>query len=321
MGQGGSPVLWIVLLVPAVFIGIPAVTIAVAVLLRARRSRAELPARGASAAARDSQPDISAAQAQADRVTRFGLTGLGGGALLGLALVLDGQPAFAALTCGAGYLVGLLVGEYAAQPPASGQQRAAMLRARRPADYAPRWAAVAIGATVIVMIAASIVFSVAPAISYGPWHPVPGQTFSLPGSTTSWPGLRVMLAGLAFSALVLLLGRAGLGRISDRPQLTEAGMQSLDDLLRRQAGRAITGAVLSLQLMLLAAYLLAGSEGLGVPTAAVSTAAYVGNRVMVIAALACAAGSIVSWLLLSGWLRRRRPDTGRPPEPALRTPG
>jgi hypothetical protein len=320
MGHGGSPVLWIVLLVPAVFIGIPAVTIAVAVLLRARRSRAELPAGGASAAARDSQPDISAVRAQADRVTRFGLTGLGGGALLGLALVLDGQPA-AALTCGTGYLVGLLVGEYAAQPPARGQQRAAMLRARRPADYTPRWAAVAIGASVIVMIAASIVFSVVPTISYGRWRPDPGQTFSLPGSTTSWPGLRGMLAGLAFSALVLLLGRVGLGRIADRPQLAEAGLQSLDELLRRQAGRAITGAVLSLQLMLLAAYLLAGSTGLGVPTAAVSTAAYAGNRVMVFAGLACAAGSIVSWLVLSGWLRRRRPDTGPPPEPALRAPG
>jgi hypothetical protein len=338
--SNAGPGLWILLIVSAVVIGIPAVTIAAAVLLRARPSRAEFAGSGAGAAAggaasptaeastaeastaeastakastaeastagpSTARPDVSAARTQASRVTRFGLAGLGAGVLLGLALVLQNQAGLAALTCGAGYLIGLLAGEYAAQPPARGQQRAAALHARRPGDYVPRWAAAVVLAAALLMLAAVIVFALAPPIRYGPWRPVPGQSIVLPGGTTSWPGLRPASAGLVFAAVVLLLGLAAFRRIASRPQLTDPGQQALDELLRRQAGRAITGAVLSLQLMLLAAYLLAGSAGLAVPTAAVSPGVHLGNRIMVLAGLACAAGSIVSWLVLSGWMRRR----------------
>jgi hypothetical protein len=349
--SNAGPGLWFLVIVSAVFIGIPAVTIAAAVLLRARPSRSgtaeariaksstaksstaetstpppSTPPPGtprpgtAPADGTTARPDVSAARNQAGRITRFGLAGLGVGVLLGLALVLQNQADLAALTCGAGYLIGLLIGEYAAQPPARGLQRAAALRARRPGDYVPRWAAAAVVAAVVLMLAALIVFAIAPAVSYGPWRPFPGQSFALPGGTTSWPGLRAPLAGLVFAAVVLLLGLAALRRIASRPQLTDPGQQALDELLRRQAGRAITGAVLSLQLMLLAAYLLAGSDGLAVPTAVVSPGAYLGNRIMVLAGLACVAGSIVSWLVLSGWMRRR-PAGGSPAEAMLRPEG
>ena len=62
--------------------------------------------------------------------------------MLGVALILDERANLAPLSCAAGYLAGLLMGEYAAQPPTAGHVRIATLRARQPADYAPRWAAV-----------------------------------------------------------------------------------------------------------------------------------------------------------------------------------
>jgi hypothetical protein len=279
--------------------------IGIAMVLRARRSRTEF-----------AEPEAVAAQRQARRVTWFGLGGLGLGVLSGLVLIAAGQAGFAALSCGTGYLAGLLTGEYLARPPAKGQLRAATLRARRPADYAPRWAVRTVAATGLLMLTAVVVFAVLPVIRYGPWHPFPGQAFTQPGGATSWPGLRAMLEGIAMAAIVVLAGIAGLRRIAGRPQLTDAGAQALDELLRRQAGRAITGAVLSLQLILLAAFLLAGSAGLNVPAAAVSPAAYLGHEVMVLAGLGCAAGAIISWVVLSGWIGRR-PALSAPAGPVL----
>jgi hypothetical protein len=289
----GPPVLWIAGLVAAIFIGIPAVAIGIAMALRARRSRTEL-----------TQPEAVSAQRQASRVTWFGLTGLGAGMLLGVVLIVQGVAILAAFSCGSGYLLGLLVGEYAAQPGARGQLRSATLRVRRPADYAPRWAIRAIAAAGLLILTALVIFAVVPAIRYGPWHPFPGQSFTQPGGATSWPGLGGLLAGVAVSLVTMLLGVAGLRRIAARPQLTDASARALDELLRRQAGRAMAGAVLSLQLVLLALFLIAGSSGLDVPVRAVSGAAYLGHEVMVLAGLGCALGAVASWLILSGWIRR-----------------
>jgi hypothetical protein len=112
--------------------------------------------------------------------------------------------------------------------------------------------------------------------------------------------------------VVLFTGAAGLRRVAGRPQLTDGVEQAADEWLRRQSGRAITGAVLSLLLLVLAAFLISGSAGLGVPVPSISPAVYLGNRIMVIAGLCSAAGSIVSWLLLSGWIRRPRPPATGP---------
>ncbi len=348
-----GPPLGIWLLIGGIFLGIPAVAIGVALLLRALRSRSMFRADLVSARAADARtaepgeggaspggaspggaspgragaggaasggtrvpggadrppapPAGSAAREHARLTTRWGLAGLAAGIVLGIGLTLSNDAGFAALSCGSGYLVGLLVGEYAAQPGERGQQRTAVLRARRPADYAPRWAAIMILAIGTLVIGALVAFAVAPPIRYGAWHPVAGQSFTLPGGSTSWPGLGAMLAGLAFAAVVLFLGAAGLRRVAGRPQLSDGPERAADEVLRRQSGRAITGAVLSLLLLLLAAFLIGGSQGLDVPVSTISPAAYLGDRILVIVGLCSACGSIVSWLVLSGWIRVRGP--------------
>lgn len=107
---------------------------------------------------------------------------------------------------------------------------------------------------------------------------------------------------------VVLLGAAGLRRVAARPRLAGAEQDraghGLDELLRRQSGRAITGAVLGLELLVLAAILISGSGGPAVPVPAVSAAAYLGSRLMIYGGLGCAAGAAGSWLILSGWIRR-----------------
>lgn len=327
--------LWVWVFVAGIFVGIPAVAIGTALLLRALRSRSVFradslggntgsgqaspggPATPAGAAGLAASA-VKAAREHARRIARCGLVGLVAGVVLGIALVFSNHGGFAVLTCGGGYLCGLLVGEYTAQPRTRGQQRAAVLRARRPADYVPRWAAVMIAAAGALMVVALIAFTVAPPIHYGAWHPFAGQSFSLPGGSTSWPGLPSMLAGLGFAAVVVLIGVAGLRRVANRPQLTDVTGPAADEWLRRQSGRAITGAVLSLLLLVLAAFFISGSEGLAVPVPAISPTAYLGNRIMVVAGLCCAVGSIVSWLLLSGRIRRPRQAAGPAAAPALR---
>ena len=350
VGHLGPP-LWILLFVVGIFVGVPTVGIGTALLLRVLRSRLVLradsasgpaahdrargtggdadsaadgdagsgqaPAGGAASAGRHAEERaVGAAREHARRTARWGMAGLAAGIVAGIVLVFSNDAGLAALACGGGYLCGLLIGEYVTQPRARGEQRAAVLRARRPGDYVPRWAAVMIAAAGTLMVCALIAFAVAPPIRYGAWHPFAGQSFTLPRGSTSWPGLPAMLAGVGFAAVVLFVGAAGLRRVAGRPQLTDAAGQITDEWLRRQSGSAITGAVLSLLLLVLAAFLIGGSQGLAVPVPVISPAAYLGNRIMVIAGLCSACGSIVSWLLLSGWIRRPRPATGPPVAPA-----
>jgi hypothetical protein len=294
----GIPI-WIWLILAGVFVGIPVVVIGIAVLLRARASRSAI---------RQASGSPPAARGQAHRARGYGLAGLGTGLLLGVALVLDQRGALAPLACAGGYLIGLLLAEYAAQPPAGGQVRAATLRPRRPSDYSPRWAATAVLVAALLTVAAPVAFAAAPTISYGRWQPFPDAGFSLPAGRTAWPGWPVTAVAAAFAVVVVLLGVAGLRRVAARPRLTSAEQdvpgQGLDEVPRLQSGRAITGAVLGLELLVLATILVAGSNGLAVPVPAVSAAAYLGSRLMVYGGLGCAVGAAASWVVLSGWIRR-----------------
>ena len=300
---------WIWLILGGVFIGVPAAVIAVAMLLRARASRSVYRHAGTVA---------SAARAQARRVIGCGLAGLGVGVLVGVALVLDSRANLAALTCAGGYLIGLLLGEYSGQPPAQGPLRAASLLTRRPVDYVPRWAVAGAVLAAALTLAAPIAFALAPSIRYGNWHPFAGASFNLPGGRTSWPVWPGTVATAVLALVVLLVGAAGLRRVAARPRLAGDGEQAastehaasgshaVDEVMRRQAGRAILGAVLGLELIVLAAILIAGSEGLAVPVPAVAPGAYLGSRVMVFAGLSCALAGAAAWLVLSGWTRNRR---------------
>lgn len=308
----GGPPVWLWLIIVGVGIGIPAGVIIAALLLRARASRSALQATG--------QPAVTA-RAHISRVTRCGLTGLGIGALIGLALIADSRGGLAVLGCAGGYLGGLLVGEYTGQPPAREPVRSARLIARRPADYLPRWAAAAALLSATLVVAAPVAFAVAPTVRYGNWHPAPGAGFTLPGGQTSWPAVFPgTAAGAVLSLAALVIGAAGLRRVAARPGPADGDAVTIDEVLRRQAGRAMAGAVLGLELIILAALLIAGSSGLAVPVSAIAPGAYLGNRVMVIAGLCCAAAGVAAWLVLGGWTRRLR-RSGPPPDPAPVAPG
>lgn len=301
--HGAPPVLiWYWLILAGIAIGVPAIIIVSALLLRARASRSALRATGQRA---------GPARAQISRVTRCGLAGLGVGALIGVALIAASRGGLAVLGCAGGYLGGLLVGEYTGQPPARPPVRYARLLARRPAEYLPRWAAAAVLLSTALVVAAPVAFAVAPTVSYGNWHPSPGTGFTLPGGHTSWPPVFPGAAAAAALALAVLgIGAAGLRRIAARPGPADDDAMTVDEVLRRQAGRAMIGAVLGIELITLAALLIAGSSGLAVPMAAVAPGAYLGNRIMVIAGLSCAVAGLAAWLVLSGWtrhLRRRGP--------------
>ncbi len=303
--------IWLLLTLTGIFVGVPAIVIVAAVLLRASGSRSVLRSAGLPA---------GPARVRASRVTRRGLAGLGLGVLVGLALVADNRGSLAVLACAGGYFAGLLVGEYTGQPPARGPIRAARLLARRPADYAPRWAVAAAALTAAAVVAAPAIFAFAPTIRYGRWHPVAGQSLTLPAGQTSWPPVFPGTAAAAALALAVLgVGVAGLRRVAARPGPADAA-QDVDELLRRQGGRAILGAVLGLELVTLAALLIAGSQGLAVPVADIAPGAYLGSRVMLTAGLCCAAAGMAAWLVLNGWTRQRR-SAAPPPGPAAVTPG
>jgi hypothetical protein len=255
-----------------------------------------------------------AAKAHITRVTWCGLAGLGVGALLGVGLIIDNRGGLAVLACAGGYLAGLLLGEFAAQPPARGAHRTARLLARRPADYVPRWAVAAAVLAAAMVLAAPIAFALAPSVAYGSWQPATGVI--LPGGRTSWPPVFPgTVAAAALALAVLGVGAAGLRRVAGRPAAADDAAHGVDETLRRQSGRAILGAVLGIEMLVLAALLIAGSAGLAVPDQAAGPGAYLGNRVMVFTGLGCAACGLAAWLVLSGWIRR--PHS----RPAAATPG
>lgn len=302
--------MWFWLILAGVGLGVPAIVIATAVLLRARAARSAL---------REFGHQPGPAQAHISRVTRCGLAGLGVGALSGVAMLADHRPGdVAILACACGYLGGVLIGEYTGQPPARGPLRVARPLARRPASYVPRWAAAAAALSGVLVLGAPLAFAVAPTVHYPGcppgWQcvtsgggPVPGGHTSLP----AWPGPVAAAALVAVAAAVAI---AGLRRIAARPGPADGSEQAIDEMLRRQAGRAILGAVLGMEMFALATVLALGSNGLAVPNPAAAPAAHLGSQIMEYASLGCAGAGLAAWLALGGWTRRlpRRPAAAVP---------
>lgn len=311
-----ATLIWPLLILAAIVTGVPVLAIGAAIALRARSARA-------SVLLVTGGEQIAAPVWRQAR--RWGTAGLAAGVVLGLLLFAAGRAWLTPLACAGGYLAGLLAEQFTAQPAAPrGHLRAASLQARRGLDYGPRWAFAAATAAAALVAMAPLAFALAPAVRYRNWQPLAGAGFTLPGGTTAWPGLAEAVPTALAALAVLLLGLAGLRRIASRPPMygpAAPGQPGPDGLTRRQAGRAIAGAVLGFELMALAATLISGSSGLAVPVRAVAPGAYLGNRLMIASGVCCAIAALISWLMLSGRMSRRRQAAGQSEAGPVTPPG
>jgi hypothetical protein len=216
---------------------------------------------------------------------------------VGVVAILAAYGQLAPVAVAVGFLFGVLVGELGRAPAPRGPLRVAELRVRGAADYVPRWAVLVALIAAVLTVIAPVVFAVAPAVRYAPRRPG-GAPFRLPGGTLSWPApaVSVPLAAVAVIALLtggILLRRVALmPRAADRPHLTE--------LVRRNVGRAVAAAVVSAELLVLAAMTIFASGGLAVPDSG-APAYYLVSRVLVWAGVALAAAAIAIWCVVGWW--------------------
>lgn len=110
--------LWLRLGLIAVWVGLPVLLVGVLVWRTTRRRAAA---------------DGRVWQARTAR-----LTGLGGGALVGVVAVWGAQAQLAPIAVAAGYLAGVLSGELRGSPPPTGDVRVASLQPRTARHYMPR---------------------------------------------------------------------------------------------------------------------------------------------------------------------------------------
>jgi hypothetical protein len=237
----------------------------------------------------------------AGRVRRARLIGLGLGALVGVVAVWLAQLWLAPVAVAAGYLSGVLNGELRGAPPRTGLVRVASLEPRTTSRYAPRWAVVVAVVAGAVTMFAPAVLSAVPTAGYGPWHPFPGDPFTLPGATLAWPSaaLWVPLAVVAGGALIG--GALLIRRVTGLPAATP-DQSGLLESTRRNAARTIAGTVVGIELVALGALTLFASSGLAVPDQ-VGGGAYVASRILVWTGLGLAVAGIAVWCALSRWRR------------------
>jgi hypothetical protein len=278
-------IFWMNLRLSLIWVGVPALVVGASVWWATRRARA----------------DGMAALARRARIGR--LAGIVIGAAAGMVAVWYNQVWLAPTAVGAGYLAGVLAGELVSPSPPAGSLRVASLQARGARQYLPRGSVpVAVGAGLLVMVA-PVVLALLPQVSYGPWRPDPYDTrVVLPGGTTSWPppGLSVPLAVIA--GLALLAGGVLMRRVAALPQPMGAGQPGPQERARRNAGRAIAGAVLGIELLAVGALAILAGGGLDVPPSS-DADIYLGSRILDWAGLGTALVGLLVWCLL-GWWRR-----------------
>jgi hypothetical protein len=278
-------IFWMNLRLSLIWVGVPALVVGASVWWATRRARA----------------DGMAALARRARIGR--LAGIVIGVAAGMVAVWYNQVWLAPTAVGAGYLAGVLAGELVSPSPPAGSLRVASLQARGARQYLPRGSVpVAVGAGLLVMVA-PVVLALLPQVSYGPWRPDPYDTrVVLPGGTTSWPppGLSVPLAVIA--GLALLAGGVLMRRVAALPQPMGAGQPGPQERARRNAGRAIAGAVLGIELLAVGALAILAGGGLDVPPSS-DADIYLGSRILDWAGLGTALAGLLVWCLL-GWWRR-----------------
>lgn len=211
--------------VAALLILFPAVVIGLAVWWSAHRRRADFNDRPA-------------------RRALFGrLVGLGAGIIGGLvAWWFDLRWLETSLVI-AGYLMGVLLGELLAAPKPGGPVRIASLRPRTGSTYVPRWPTrLALGAALVTAVS-SVLFALLPRLHYA-------ADTGLPAGATSWPTL-TSSAPIALGAIgALIAGAAVVGRLVVLPPLTTD--PPVNEQARRNSVRAAVGAVVGIELLLLA---------------------------------------------------------------------
>ena len=116
------------------------------------------------------------------------------------------------------------------------------------------------------------------------------------------PALFLPLAVVA--ALALGLGAIALRRVELVPLAAEGGPE-VDEGIRRNTARAVAGAVVAIELLLLAALALVLGDELG------SSVDYTASPILLSSAAALAVAAVLVWCVLGWW--KRVP----PPEPAL----
>jgi hypothetical protein len=280
----GLDLFWINVQLAFVWVGVPALVVSGSVLWATRRTRAG----GTTTLARRA------------RIGR--LAGIAVGAVIGLVAVRNVQTWLAPMAVGAGYLLGILAGELASRPPPAGPVRVASLQTRGARQYLPRGVVpVALGAGLLAMVT-PVVLALLPPVRYGPWRPDPYDArIVLPGGTTSWPSLALSVPLAVIAVLALLAGGVLMRRVAQLPPPVKGGQPGLPERARRNAGRAIAGAVLGIELLAVGWLAILASDGLAVPGSV--GAAYLGSRILVWAGLALALGGLLVWCLL-GWWRR-----------------
>jgi len=215
------------------------------------------------------------------------LTGIGVGALAGIVLTWFGRAMVAPAAVGVGYLSGVLIAELLAVPRPTGPVRVASLQPRNARHYLPRWAVpVAVVAAVPVMA--------------GPLAVIITNHYVYLDTVT--PALFLPLAVVA--ALALGLGVIALRRVELVPSAAEGGPE-IDEGVRRNTARAVAGAVVGIELLLLAAQALVLSDEISFHVE------YQVSPILLSCAAALAFAAVLMWCVLGWW--KRVP----PPEPAL----
>jgi hypothetical protein len=275
---------WIHLQVAFIWVGVPALVVSASVWWATRRARA----------------GGTAALARRARIGR--LAGIAAGAAVGLVAVWSYQVWLAPAAVGAGYLLGVLAGELVSGPKPAGPLRVASLQARGARQYLPRGAVpVALVAGILAM-ATPAVLAMLPRVTYGPWHPDPYDArIVLPGGTLSWPSPSLSVPLALIAGLALLAGGVLARRVAALPQPVASGQPDLRERARRNAARAIAGAVLGIEFLALGSLAILAADGLEVPGSAGD--AYLGSRILVWSGLVIALAGLLVWCLL-GWWRR-----------------
>lgn len=262
-------------------------------------------------------------------VRRAELAGLGFGLAGGVVLVSVGRTVAGAGACAAGYLLGLVVSQWRARPASGSGPRVASLRARRIADYSPRWALWPAAATTALTVGAALIYSLAPGVRY---RGLRTPQFTYNAGTTTWPTPLATIGGAAFAVLIMATAAVLLRRIASRPAAVadaraenkagdggtgnQAGevvaawasnRLAADQQSRRRSSRAVAVTALGTELLVLGLLLVSGGARLTLPAGDGPAFARLAAHTMTWAGIVLAGAALVSWSLLGARSRGSGP--------------